>query len=311
MRVGATPRLVVLLLVLAPSAVRAQGDDDAYRALIDEAVTEFDAGRFPEARALFLRAHERFPNARTLRGIGMASFEMRDYVEAYRALASALTASERALTAEQRGSVEALLSRTAGFLGLVRVELAPPGVELTVDGAAPAVAPDGRLLLTMGEHEIVASADGYRDSRTRLRIRGGEDEELAISLDAIETAEPRPPAPPPAPADVAPRDRTAAFVVLTVGGAAAAGSIALGLAAWLTREDQLATCESPPPGFACDNLGALRTERDVAATFTIGLALAGAGSLALGAVLLADAESSSRALACAPAGVGLACAGRF
>ena len=54
--------------------------------LIGDAVAEYDAGHFQEARALFRQAHEKSPTARTLRGIGMCSFELRDYVEAARAL---------------------------------------------------------------------------------------------------------------------------------------------------------------------------------------------------------------------------------
>jgi len=55
-----------------------------------DAVAEYEAGHYQEARALFRQAHEKSPTARTLRGIGMASFELRDYVEATRALTASL-----------------------------------------------------------------------------------------------------------------------------------------------------------------------------------------------------------------------------
>ncbi|MCZ7679746.1 MAG: sigma 54-interacting transcriptional regulator [Sandaracinaceae bacterium] len=87
--------LLLVALALVPARARAQDGEAQYRALIEEAVVEFDAGRFPEARSLFLRAHDLAPNARTLRGVGMASFEMRDYVEAYRALSSSLDETVR------------------------------------------------------------------------------------------------------------------------------------------------------------------------------------------------------------------------
>src|SRR5262249_43441282 len=69
-----------------------EGTDErgAVQGLIADAVAEYDAGHFEEARALFRRAQAEAPSARTLRGIGMASFELRDYVEADRALAAAL-----------------------------------------------------------------------------------------------------------------------------------------------------------------------------------------------------------------------------
>jgi len=74
-------------------------------------------GRWQEARALFQQAHEEYPNARTLRGIGMAAFEMRDYVGAYRALMQALASEERPLTRRQRRATQALLEETRAFIG--------------------------------------------------------------------------------------------------------------------------------------------------------------------------------------------------
>src|SRR4051812_11159906 len=79
--------LVVALGAASPRVAVAQdADTPQYRGLLNEAVSEYDARRYEEARALFRRAHELSPNARTLRGIGMASFELREYVEALRAL---------------------------------------------------------------------------------------------------------------------------------------------------------------------------------------------------------------------------------
>jgi hypothetical protein len=48
-------------------------------------VAEFEAGHLEDSRALFTRAHSTQPNARTLRGLGIAEFELRKYVESARA----------------------------------------------------------------------------------------------------------------------------------------------------------------------------------------------------------------------------------
>ena len=54
---------------------RAADDDQTpVSVLIGDAVAEYDAGHFQEARALFRQAHERQPTARTLRGIGMLNY---------------------------------------------------------------------------------------------------------------------------------------------------------------------------------------------------------------------------------------------
>src|SRR6266704_960888 len=76
-------------------AVQEPSESAQYRALLEEAVTEYDARHYEEARALFRRAHEVSPNARTLRGIGMASFELREYIEALRSLEGSLADKRR------------------------------------------------------------------------------------------------------------------------------------------------------------------------------------------------------------------------
>src|SRR5688572_7254192 len=53
-----------------------------YKRAVEEALKEYGLGHFEEARSLFRRAHGIYPNARTLRGLGMVEFELRHYVRA-------------------------------------------------------------------------------------------------------------------------------------------------------------------------------------------------------------------------------------
>ena len=103
------------------------GDDDStpVSVLIGDAVAEYDAGHYQEARALFRQAHEKQPTARTLRGIGMCSFELRDYVEASRNLSASLRETRRPLTSEQKRHADALLARANTFIGRFTVKVQP------------------------------------------------------------------------------------------------------------------------------------------------------------------------------------------
>ena len=123
-----TARRLVLLslsLLFAPASVRAQdaidpvatAESPEYAAAIDAALSEFQARRWPEARAHFRRAHALSPNARTLRGIGMASYEMADYAAAYEALEGALTNTTRPLTEDQHTQVLTLRDRALALIG--------------------------------------------------------------------------------------------------------------------------------------------------------------------------------------------------
>ena len=106
--------LVALALLggVSIASAQTQGAPPAYRGLVDTAIEESGAGRWAEARALFRQAHALYPNARTLRGIGMSSFEVRDYAECLRMLTASLTHPVNPLTEEQRVQVTELLTRS-------------------------------------------------------------------------------------------------------------------------------------------------------------------------------------------------------
>jgi len=181
----------------ATTAARAVGDEDdaasaadgltpevqaQYRDVVGRAVVEFDAGRWAEARALFLRAHQLWPSARTLRTLGMTSFELRAYAQALTELQAALDDPRRPLSDEQRAQVSTLIDQARAFVGRYQVAVTPSTAELLVDGAPRALAADGVLLLEVGRHELRARASGYSELVRTLDVLGREDETLALEL---------------------------------------------------------------------------------------------------------------------------------
>jgi hypothetical protein len=236
--------IVLLALALAPLPARAQqastapdGEPAEYDGLVDAALAEFAGHRWAEARTLFEHAHAVFPNARTLRGVGMAAFELRDYVAAVRALEAALASTARPLTDEQRAQVSALLERARVFVGEFGIGPAPAGSTLIVDGVE--VAPDGdltsaaRVALSVGAHELELRAPDGRTDRAQVTVHGGESAALelsivdAASVDATRIAE-RPDRA-PVPVSSASTD-PAPWVLVGVGGAVSvAGAILLGV----------------------------------------------------------------------------------
>ena len=174
--------VALLLLTTLPQLAFAQAEPPGYREAIDEAIAEYAAARYPEARALFTRAHALQPSARTLRGLGMTEFELRNYVEADRMLQEALTSAVRPLDGELRTATEALLARARGFIGRFAVSLTPPELQLTVDGAPARIEADRTLALTVGDHALHAKADGYVPISHTLRVNGGESLALNIAL---------------------------------------------------------------------------------------------------------------------------------
>ncbi len=188
-----------------PNSADAQAHDDVpatvqaeYRDVVARAVTEFSAGRWEEARSLFLRAHALSPSARTFRSLGMTSFELRTYGRALAELQAALDDTRRPLSEEQRSQVAALIEQTRAFVGRYRVHLSPEHAVLLVDGVARELQPDGRLLLGVGRHELIARADRHAELRRTLDVQGNEDEVITLSLQPIPVLAPVLPSPSPA-----------------------------------------------------------------------------------------------------------------
>ncbi len=291
-----------------PASPAAQTDYDHF---INDALQAFDAGRWAEARTLFRRAHELEPTARTLRTIGMCSFNLGDYADALRAFDAALGETRKPLTTEQRTQLLELSERSSQRLGRFRLQLSPDNARLVVDGAEPAVLANKELLLEPGKHTIAISAGGYGTEHRELAVEGGDRATLQVRLQPTAAspkpvAEPEPvalPAPAqvpaatearaepqvavsaktPAPAPSGGARKTIAYVGLALGTAAVATfAITAGVAmAKQSKLDELCPAHRCEPA----NYGALDTYDRLKTISTISL-LTGGALLSLSTVLL-------------------------
>ena len=188
-RAWALAACVCLLLSARAGAVRADAPDAesvAYRTAIDRAVEEFEAGNYAEARGLFVQAHQLHGSARTLRGLGLVAFELRNYASCVENLQAALDSSEKPLTAEQRSRTEATLARARAFLARVNVELSPATALVLVDGTPVELADGQALVLEVGDHVVEVHAAGYLSERRQLSIAGGEQLKLSVVMHPLE-----------------------------------------------------------------------------------------------------------------------------
>jgi hypothetical protein len=182
---------------------QSRANDAAYHEAIGRALQEFNLGHWTEAKVFFREAHARKPSARTLRGIGLACYESRNYVEAIDFLGQSLQSSVQPLTPDMRLAATKLIEQSRQFVMRVEVELAPKSAELFVDGKPVKLAADGSTLLDPGEHELSAIAAGYTTVQRRVNTEGGSERQLHFVLKpksgavaAASVPAPRPAAPP-------------------------------------------------------------------------------------------------------------------
>jgi hypothetical protein len=154
-----------------------------YKKTIDEALKEYELGHWDEAAALFGRAHELNPNARTLRGMGLAAFENRKYTLALTQLQSALTDTRNPLSASQREQVKSVIERASIFVARVQLRVSPADMELKLDGAVIVRPESDELLLDPGDYLISGSAPGYKSANVRVKAEGGTHKQVDLDLD--------------------------------------------------------------------------------------------------------------------------------
>jgi hypothetical protein len=294
-------------------------DEPAYRKAIKQGLAEYKALHFEEARSLFRRAHSISPSARTFRGMGMTSFELRDHVSAVRNLSAALQDKRKPLSAEQRMDTQDLLDRSRRFVDLYRLTVSPPDARVLIDGHAPEFEPDGTLLFSSGTHTLDASAPGMAVRSLSINVRGGERKELSVTLEpalagGARSADARVAQVVTAakPAHAA-ESNGAAAAWLWAGGGAALLAIG-GSIYWLTQNSHLNSCRNPSGRLECTDEPTIKTQWNIGLGVTLGT-----GAAALTMALIGILSWNSRpppaarrsALGCTVSPFSIACARSF
>ena len=176
--------LLGLLWGAAATAYAQAKPADEYKKAIEGAVYEFDAGNWPEARVLFEQAHALRPSARTLRGMGKVSFELKEYVRAQKELNASLVELRSPLSEAQRHEVLGLLLRVEKFIGKLVVHVKPTdaAASIILDGSSV----EGELKLDLGQHELSVQARGYRSLTRTVSIEGGKTQRLELTLTPVD-----------------------------------------------------------------------------------------------------------------------------
>jgi hypothetical protein len=295
-------------------------EDLAYRKTIEDGLAEYDARHFEEARSLFRRAHTMSPNARTFRGIGMTSFELRDYVSAVHNLSSALRDVHKPLSTVQRKQTQELLDRSHLFVDVYTLTVSPQDAHVLVDGSAPEFESDGTLMLGFGQHTLEVRAPGMVARTLPIDVRGGESKNLSVTLESEAAAHTESPSPSAEAGSVATVTRPSPRMSnrgpaawLWASGGAALVTVGAGIY-WYNRASQLDSCNNPPLDSQCTNKSSLKTLQNVAIGTTIGV---GAAALTMALIGILSwhsgpaAGQTQTALDCVIGPLGIACGRSF
>jgi hypothetical protein len=282
---------VVLALVLSPSFVRAETNEEKAQALYDQAKTLVGEGNWDAACPKLLESKKLVADMKTVyrlaecyEHVGKLASAWRNYQEA------AIAAAKAGETAKGR----AALDRAAAIepkLGRLRLSSkAPAGATLKVDGeVVPPPWVDASMMIDPGEHTIDVEAPGKKPFHGTVKTTEGT---TPFAIPALEseasappppaTAEPAPIAPPP---PETPKEPSSPTSMRTKVGWALIGTgvVATGIGGYLALSAKSkyhdADAHCPPSG--CDEIGFAQTN-DARSQANVATIVMGAG-LAIGA----------------------------
>ena len=268
--------LVVGLAATSPAlAQEAPPPRSTYDRLVDEALSEFDAGHYEEALSAFEQAYKEKPSARALRGVAKALFELRSYVRCVDAIDRALASDVDPLPENLRADLESLKARALTFVGHVSIDVTPIDATVLLDGAAVTGGSGTGRMLEVGTHTIEASAPDHHSQTRRFEIHGRETTKVSIVLERVRVAPPTP---------VQPAESRTVPLVLSIGGLALSTVAIVGSSIWLVdRADAVDRCNDvAAAGARCSNEDSIAFQQN-AATGTLVIS---AGAFAVSAVAL-------------------------
>ena len=174
--------VAALLTLCGVGAASGQPEPRPVRALVDQAVDDFKAGRYEEALEGFQRANVAGAPPTALFMVGRCHQMMEEWQEARDAFTAFLAAGGLAPTQRARGEAELRAVEARLSKGTLVIQVSPFGATVFVDGRPVGEAPVEPFEVAVGRHEVRAAADGYLAVSRTVEVKGAERTLVAIEL---------------------------------------------------------------------------------------------------------------------------------
>jgi len=174
----------------ADTAARNKADREADRHF-KTGVELFDERKYAEALAEFEQAYALKPHPLVLNNLAATHRALSQYDQAVDFYNRFLVEGEGKLSPEQLARGRAELEDLLRLVARVEVISAPEGAQVHVDGRSMGATPlDDPLVLGPGDHTVVASLSGYRQSERKIRVSAGDTLRVEFALEAESDAAP-------------------------------------------------------------------------------------------------------------------------
>jgi tetratricopeptide (TPR) repeat protein len=176
--------------VQAPQPAESERETAAYHAHVSRALSAQREGDFEAAHDAFAAAHALAPSARTLRGMGISSFQAGRHARALEELEAALVHDTRRLDGKLREDALHLVAHARKQVGTIVLNVTPAAAVVTVDDLPEQRPVSAPLILDGGGHSLSLRAEGHAEQSIGLEVVPQLTQNLSVAL--LPVAEPMP-----------------------------------------------------------------------------------------------------------------------
>jgi hypothetical protein len=176
--------IVCVVLGMAPRSLWAGPKEEA-RKHYDRAIELVDDNQLLEAVVEFQRSYDLTKHFSVLYNIGQVYASLAKPVEAIAAYESYLASGGKKVPSDRRREVEQELAKQKTRIASLTIRIEPSGATIRVDGNIVGTSPLGQpLVLKIGDHVVVASADNFEGEEVRVTLAGEDHQVVDLKLKA-------------------------------------------------------------------------------------------------------------------------------
>ena len=171
----------------APEDESALSPRHASRHHFESGIRLFEDKNYSGALAEFEAAYRTFPSASALQNVALCQKQLYRYSDARKTLTQLLESHGSELSVRDREEVRDATTELLSLVGTVRFNVTPPNATLVLDGRT--LGPQDlseAISLDVGEHHVVAEADGFAPLTQVFRVAGGHTD-VPVDLALTET----------------------------------------------------------------------------------------------------------------------------